>query len=134
MIIYAIQTNGGNENSPDFLNVMVNYHYHGENRVITRLFPSMVIGWIIFSLNCLFLPGMCIAIPYGYNGYYLCTYACMCVCVHSATRTQVADSFEGVIHIDSFEGVFRMDNVEGVHVCACMCTMHGYLLTGMINY
>ena len=26
----------GTENSPDSLNVMVNYHYHGENRVITR--------------------------------------------------------------------------------------------------
>ena len=28
--------NGGNDNSPDSLNVMVNYHYHGENSVITR--------------------------------------------------------------------------------------------------
>ena len=27
---------GGNNNSPDYFNVMVNYHYHGENRVITR--------------------------------------------------------------------------------------------------
>ena len=27
---------GGNENSPDSLNAMVNYHYHGKNRVITR--------------------------------------------------------------------------------------------------
>ena len=36
MIIYVIQINGGNENSPDSLDVMVNYHYHGENRVITR--------------------------------------------------------------------------------------------------
>ena len=25
---------GGNKNSPYSLNVMVNYHYHGENRVI----------------------------------------------------------------------------------------------------
>ena len=31
----------GNENSPDSLNVMVNYHYHGENRVITRYLPYM---------------------------------------------------------------------------------------------
>ena len=36
MVIYVIQKNGGNENSPDSLNVMVNYHYHSENRVITR--------------------------------------------------------------------------------------------------
>ena len=28
--------NGGNENSSDSLNIMVNYHYHSENRVITR--------------------------------------------------------------------------------------------------
>ena len=41
MVIYVIQNNGGTENSPDSLNVMVNYHYHGENRVITRQFPSM---------------------------------------------------------------------------------------------
>ena len=32
---------GGNENYPDSLNVMVNYHYHRENRVITRQFPYM---------------------------------------------------------------------------------------------
>ena len=36
MIIYVIYKNGGNENSPDYLNVMVTYHYHSENRVITR--------------------------------------------------------------------------------------------------
>ena len=36
MIIYVIQKIGGKENSPDSLNIMVNYHYHGENRVITR--------------------------------------------------------------------------------------------------
>ena len=41
MVVYVIQNNGGNENSPDSLNGMVNYHYHGENRVITRSFPSM---------------------------------------------------------------------------------------------
>ena len=27
---------GGNENSPDYLNVMVNYHYHSKSRVITK--------------------------------------------------------------------------------------------------
>ena len=27
---------GVNENSPDSLNVMVNYNYHGENRVTNR--------------------------------------------------------------------------------------------------
>ena len=31
-----MQEIGGDENSPDSLNVMVNYHYHSENRVITR--------------------------------------------------------------------------------------------------
>ena len=36
MIVYVIQEIGGNENSPDFLNLMVNYHYHSENRVIAR--------------------------------------------------------------------------------------------------
>ena len=36
MIIYVIQNIVGNDNSPDSLNVMVNYHYHLENRVITR--------------------------------------------------------------------------------------------------
>ena len=28
MIVYVIQKIGGNENSPNSLNVMVNYHYH----------------------------------------------------------------------------------------------------------
>ena len=37
----------GNKNSLDSLNVMVNYHYHGENRVITRYFSSMVVGTIV---------------------------------------------------------------------------------------
>ena len=36
IIIYVIQKIKGNENSPDFLNVMVNYHYHSENRVIIQ--------------------------------------------------------------------------------------------------
>ena len=42
MIIYVIQEIGDNENSPYSLNVMVNYHYHSENRVITRKIPSML--------------------------------------------------------------------------------------------
>ena len=41
MIIYVILKNGGNENSPYYLNVMVNYHYCDESRVITRQFLSM---------------------------------------------------------------------------------------------
>ena len=36
MIVYVIQEIGRNKNSPDYLNVTVNYHYHDENRVITR--------------------------------------------------------------------------------------------------
>ena len=38
---------GGNKNSPNSLNIMVNYHYHGENRVITQYFPSMFCGTCI---------------------------------------------------------------------------------------
>ena len=30
IIVYVIQNNSGNKNSPNFLNVMVNYHYHSE--------------------------------------------------------------------------------------------------------
>ena len=37
--------NGGNKNSPDPLNVMVNYHYHSEKRFITRYFPFMDMGF-----------------------------------------------------------------------------------------
>ena len=44
MIVYVIQKNGGNKNSPNYLNVMIYYHYHGKNRVINRLLPSMIIG------------------------------------------------------------------------------------------
>ena len=36
MIVYAIQNVGGNNNYPDSLNVMVDYHYHGGNRVVTQ--------------------------------------------------------------------------------------------------
>ena len=28
--------NGGNDSYTDSLNLMVNFHYHGENRLITR--------------------------------------------------------------------------------------------------
>ena len=36
IVVYVIQEIVGNENSPYSLNAMVNYHYHSENRVITR--------------------------------------------------------------------------------------------------
>ena len=36
IIIYVIQTIRGNNNSPNSLNVMVNYHYHSEKRVVTQ--------------------------------------------------------------------------------------------------
>ena len=36
MILYVIKEIGGNKNSIDSLNVMINYHYHSENRLITR--------------------------------------------------------------------------------------------------
>ena len=42
MIVYFIQEIGSNKNSPGSLNVLVNYHYHGENRAIIRQLPSMV--------------------------------------------------------------------------------------------
>ena len=31
----------GNKDSPDSLNAMVSYHYHGENRVTTRYLPFL---------------------------------------------------------------------------------------------
>ena len=30
IIVYVIQKIGGNENSPISLNIIINYHYHGE--------------------------------------------------------------------------------------------------------
>ena len=42
MIVYVIQKIGGDKNSPNYLNIMVNYHYHGQNRIITRKFSSIV--------------------------------------------------------------------------------------------
>ena len=44
MAVYVIQEIGGNDNSPDSLNVMINYHCHGENRVITQQFPYMPVS------------------------------------------------------------------------------------------
>ena len=35
IIVYVIPEIGGNENSQIYLNIMVNYHYHGESVVIT---------------------------------------------------------------------------------------------------
>ena len=35
MIVFVIWKMGGNNNSSNYFNVMVNYHYHGENRVVT---------------------------------------------------------------------------------------------------
>ena len=35
MIVYVIRKIGGNRNSPNSFNVMVNYHYHGANMVKT---------------------------------------------------------------------------------------------------
>ena len=34
MKVYVFQKIGGNKNDPNSLNVMVNYHHHGENKVI----------------------------------------------------------------------------------------------------
>ena len=39
----------GNENSPDSLNVMVNYHYHGESKLITQLLSSMPVARYIIT-------------------------------------------------------------------------------------
>ena len=40
-MLYKI--NGGNNNSPNSINVMVNYQWRGENRVITQKIPSMIL-------------------------------------------------------------------------------------------
>ena len=58
----------------------------------------------------------------------------MQVCMYARACAQGTDSLECVIHPDSFECVFRMGTVEGVHVCVCMCTVHGSFLNGMISY
>ena len=42
MIVYIIQKIGGKDNSPDSLNIMANYNYHGENRLITPKIPSIL--------------------------------------------------------------------------------------------
>ena len=36
MIVYVIRKTGGNKNDQNSLNVMVNYHYHRKNRIITQ--------------------------------------------------------------------------------------------------
>ena len=36
MNVYVIQKIRGKENSPSYLKIMVNYHYHSENWVITQ--------------------------------------------------------------------------------------------------
>ena len=54
MIINVIKKNRGNKNSPDSLNVMVNYHYHSENRIITPYFQSMLVG--TSSVLCQIVP------------------------------------------------------------------------------
>ena len=35
MIVFVNENIGGNKNYPNSLNVMVNYHYHDEDKVIT---------------------------------------------------------------------------------------------------
>ena len=42
MILYVIQTIGGNKNHPDNIDVMANYHYYYEIRAIIPSFPSML--------------------------------------------------------------------------------------------
>ena len=36
MIVYVIHKIGVNNNSPNSLNIKLNYYYHGKNRLITR--------------------------------------------------------------------------------------------------
>ena len=43
-MVYVIQKNGGNKNSPSYLNIIVNHHYQGEDWVVTRKLPSMPPG------------------------------------------------------------------------------------------
>ena len=57
---------------------------------------------------------------------YLCMYACEWALVN--------DISEGAIYSNSFDSVFQMDTVGGMHVCACMCTVHGSIFMGMIKY
>ena len=42
MVVYVIQKIEDNDNYPNSINAMVNYHYHGESRVINNQFPSMI--------------------------------------------------------------------------------------------
>ena len=54
--------------------------------------------------------------------------------VYAYVCVQGTDSFKSVMHPDRFEDVFRIETVEGVHACACMCKVHGYLITGLVHY
>ena len=58
----------------------------------------------------------------------------MRVYMRGATHVKGTNSFKGVINPYIFEGVFRMDTVIVVHVCTCVCMVHGSFLTGMIHY
>ena len=51
MIVYVIEEIVGSENSPDSLNVMVNYHYHSENRVITNYGAKHMGSWLSLQGN-----------------------------------------------------------------------------------
>ena len=42
VIVYVIHRIGVNNDDPNSLNVMVDYYYHGENRIITQYFPYML--------------------------------------------------------------------------------------------
>ena len=75
MIIYIIQKTGGNNNSPNSLNVMVNYHYHGGNRVITSNYH------------------ICLKMEYS---LYLDTLRC-CLCI-IVTLLVADDSHEAFVH------------------------------------
>ena len=53
MIVYGVHKIGGNDNSLNSLNVMVNYHYNGEKSLIAWLFPSMTRGRRPGGLTCI---------------------------------------------------------------------------------
>ena len=47
--------NWGLQEFSNSLNVMVNYHYHVENRVLTWKFPSMIVGYQMYSLHVIWV-------------------------------------------------------------------------------
>ena len=55
MIVYVMKKVGGNKNYPDSLNIMGNYHYDSENRLITWQLQSMTAYRDIFCIN---IPGL----------------------------------------------------------------------------